>query len=618
MHRSVCRRGDSSHLCRVLFGCILPAFVFFLCLTHVAAAETPPLVQWQKSYGGNDDEWLQAMQKTSDGGFIVGGSSRSGVSGNKTTPNFGDYDFWVLKLDGNGNKLWERDFGGTNDDELTAIQPTSDGGYVLGGYSTSGISGNKTATNYGGADYWLIKLDSSGNVAWQKSYGGTGDDRLYSVQQTSDNGFLLCGSSDSPPSGTKTAAAFGGDDFWVIKVDATGNKLWEKSYGGSGGEVLRSAAQTADGGYILGGDSTSGVSGNKTSPSFGEWDFWVIKADANGEIVWQKPFGGLDAEYLWKVLPTAGGFMVAGSSQSYTSGNKSSNICYAPNSGFAPDYWVLKLDDNGNKVWENVFGGTEGDSLFDLQEAPDGYVVTGLSASGASCTKTSPRLGDYGYLDAWVLKLDRNGNKVWEAAFGAKDSDYLQVVQRTQNGYILGGASRSSPSGNKTAPAFGGFDFWLVKLEGPPVITQQPQSQTITVGDPATFSVSANGEPPLSYQWFFNGSKITGATSPTLSLFNTSYAQAGLYSAVVSNNYGAVTSSTARLEFNFLSIKLYAGLRIDGRPGETYRIEFTPNAATPAAWQMLSTVTLTNSSFLFFDINSPQFPTRFYRAVLLP
>ena len=591
----------------------------------IVAAEVPPKIQWQKSFGGSTDDSLQALRQTSDGGFIVGGASKSVASGNKTSMGHGGLDYWVLKLDTDGNKIWEKSFGGSGNDELRAVQQTSEGGYILGGFSDSAPSGNKSSVNYGDYDFWVLKLDASGNKMWETSLGGTGEDRLSALQQTSDGGYILGGFSYSTNSGTKTSTNYPGDfgrpsqDWWVVKLDANGNELWEKTYGGTNGEVLHAIQQTADGGYLLGGESTSGISGNKTTVNFGGSDYWVINLNPAGDKVWEKSFGGTgESESCWSAQQTSdGGYIVGGVSASIRSGNKTSaNFDNPPGNG--GDFWVIKLDSNGDKIWENSFGGDSSDGIFSIQPTSGGYILAGYSASGVYGNKTSPRLGAFGTFDCWVLKIDLNGNKMWEASYGGNDSDYFFGIQRTSNGFILGGDSRSGVSGNKTSPNYGALDFWIVKLENPPVITTQPQSQSVAIGAPVSFSVLVDGVPPFSYQWLFNGSAILGASAPTLTLLNTTYGQAGLYSVVVQDDFGSVTSAVAQLAFNFLRIDMYAGITIDGQVGQNYRLEYAPTLGGQTNWQTLTNVTLTNTSYLFIDLDSPRSPRRFYRALLSP
>ena len=232
---------------------------------------------WDLTFGGGGRDALHSLQQTADGGFILGGDSALSINGNKTSPVIGATDFWIVRLDPSGNKLWDRSFGGTNDDFLTSLQETSDGGFILGGTSASGANGTKTAPNFGGYDFWVVRLDASGNQLWDRSFGGSGHDGLNSLQQTADGGFILGGYSASGADGNKSSPNLGLEDFWVVRLDARGNKIWDQTLGGSGSEALRVVRQTADGGFILGGQSFSGVSGSKTTSNFGGSDFWVIK-----------------------------------------------------------------------------------------------------------------------------------------------------------------------------------------------------------------------------------------------------------------------------------------------------------------------------------------------------
>src|SRR6185369_15785641 len=164
---------------------------------------------------------------------------------------YGGSDFYVIRLDATGQKVWEQSFGGTDYDALTCLQQTSDGGFILGGVSTSGSGGGKSASAFGGYDFWVIRLDTLGNKVWDKSFGGSDNDWLYSVLQTSDGGFALGGWSLSVPSGNKTSPAYGGADYWMIRLDAMGTKVWEQAFGGPAYDTLYSLQQTSDGGFLL-------------------------------------------------------------------------------------------------------------------------------------------------------------------------------------------------------------------------------------------------------------------------------------------------------------------------------------------------------------------------------
>ncbi len=534
-----------THFLKVFTLIVLEAM--FSIAPAIWAAEPPLAIRWQKGFGGAADEWLQAVQETSDGGFVVVGTSESGVSGNKTSLGHGSSDYWVLRLNADGDELWENSFGGSGQEIVWSVQPTSDGGYVVGGSSSSEVSGNKTSVNHGGRDYWVVKLNSSGEKIWDKSFGGSGDDELRMIRQTSDGGYLLGGDAWSGVSGNKTNAGFGNSDYWLVKLNEEGNKIWEKSYGGDSGDSLYVIQPTTDGGYILGGWSFSGVSGNKTSGNFGSYDYWVVKLDANGEMVWDRAFGGNDADYLWSVQPLSdGNYLLGGASQSYPSGNKTSPGFAGP-FGTGPDYWVVKLDALGNKVWDSSFGGDGNDTLMSLQPTGDDFLLGGSSASGLSGNKGSPNLGAFGSFDCWVLKLDLNGNKIWEKSFGGADSDVLASLQATRTGYLLASSSASGVSGNKTTASHGGYDFWLLKLEGPPVVVTPPVSRSVDAGETVTFSVVAQGAPSLTYQWLLNGASLSSARNSSLIISNAQPSDAGEYTVVVTNPYGSSTSQVARL-----------------------------------------------------------------------
>ncbi len=210
---------------------------------------------WDKTIGGNRLDQLNAMQQTRDGGYILGGWSLSGISGDKSEESKGNEDYWIVKLNADRSKAWDKTIGGANTDQLFSLQQTRDGGYILGGSSFSGISGDKSEANKSEgyySDYWVVKLNADGTKAWDKTIGGNDTDELFSVQQTSDGGYILAGRSQSDVSGDKTQARVGNTDFWVVKLAADGSKTWDKTVGESN-YLTGAIRQTTDGGYIVGG-----------------------------------------------------------------------------------------------------------------------------------------------------------------------------------------------------------------------------------------------------------------------------------------------------------------------------------------------------------------------------
>jgi hypothetical protein len=436
----------------------------FAALSLNIHAQNAPAKQWDKTFGGSDIDFLKSTQQTSDGGYILSGHSMSPISGDKSQINNGPTytgDYWIVKLDASGNKLWDKTFGGNNDDRLFALQQTSDGGYILGGHSDSGISGDKTQASKGNSDYWVVKLDVNGNKLWDKTLGGNGPDVLTTLQQTAGGGYMVGGYSSSGIGGDKSQSSINSWDYWILKLDASGNKIWDKTFGGSDSEELRCLKQTSDGGYILGGESNSGISGDKSQPNKGSGfttDYWIVKLDPNGNKLWDKTFGGNDWDHLYDLQQTLdGGYIFGGNSWSGNNGDKTQN------SHGLNDYWIVKIDASGNKLWDKAFGGSGYDELTSIQQTSNGeYILGGASTSGLNGDKTQASAGG---TDFWILKLNTNGNKLWDKSLGGSNNESLSSLRLTSDGgCILGGPSDSGLNGDKTQASKGGQDYWIVKL----------------------------------------------------------------------------------------------------------------------------------------------------------
>ena len=319
--------------------------------------ETIPEVEWDKTFGGSDNEGASSVQQTSDGGYIVAGATLSYGAGGS--------DFWLIKTDANGNKEWDKTFGGFKWDSASSVQQTSDGGYI--------VAGDIYSYGAGKNDFWLVKTDANGNKEWDKTFGGSDYDIARSIQQTSDGGYIVAGSTSSYEAGESY--------FWLIKTDVNGNKEWDKTFGRLGSDDAYSVQQTSDGGYIVAGDIYSyGAYGAGVS------DFWLVKTDANGNKEWDKTFGGSNNDYARSVQQTSdGGYIVVGSTSSYGVGGN--------------DSWLIKTDANGNKEWDKTFGSSDNDFAQSIQQTSDGgYIIAG--------GRVFPGVGN---LDLWLIKL--KGNK---------------------------------------------------------------------------------------------------------------------------------------------------------------------------------------------------------------
>ena len=418
-----------------------------------------PTIKTQRVIGGSAHDAFYSMCFTNDGGMLFGGSSNSPVSGNKTDTSRGSLDYWIVKTDSSGHFQWDKTIGGIGSDELRTVLQTDDGGYIVGGYSYSSISGEKTQKKRGLNDYWIVKLNSIGNIEWDKAYGGSDEDRFSVMQQTRDGGYILGGYSPSNISGEKTENSRGNNDYWVVKVDRLGSVQWDKTIGGNDYDALNCLQQTADGGYILGGVSLSNISGEKTENSRGSGDYWIVKLDSSGNIQWDKTIGGNDEDELSSIqLTYDGGYILGGMSFSNISGEKTHH------SRGQSDYWIVKLDSLGNIQGDKTIGGDNAEELSSLEPTHDGgWVLGGWSASNISGEKSENGRGNRDY---WIVKLNRGGDIEWDKTIGGdNEDDRVKVLQATKNIYIVGGASKSDVAGDKTKMKRGRSDFWIVVLE---------------------------------------------------------------------------------------------------------------------------------------------------------
>ncbi len=412
-------------------------FLLFL-LSLTARAQAPDIV-WQNALGGSENDVAKAITRTPDGGFAVAGQTNSS-NGDVSSKN-GFSDAWVVKLDASGNLVWQKTVGGPNLDDARAITATSDGGFVVAGVMPSD----------GSSDAWVVKLDASGNTVWQKTYGGTSSDVANAITATSDGGFVVVGttaSNDGDVSGNN-----GSFDYWILKLNASGELLWQKTLGGSDADFGEAITLAGDGGYVVAGYSSSNdgdVSGNN-----GERDAWVVKLDASGNLVWQKSLGGSNQDFATAITMTSDmGFVVSGptaSSDGDVTGNKGSR-----------DFWVVKLDASGNLVWQKTLGSTG----FDVSNAVVTTSDGGIVVAGGVPTNDGDVTENKGGYDIWVVKLNASGNLVWQKSYGGTLVDEASALTTTSDGGLVVAGSTESNDGDASGNQ-GARDFWVVRLASP-------------------------------------------------------------------------------------------------------------------------------------------------------
>ena len=314
-------------------------------------------IEWNRTYGGPLEDVISDMIKSKEGGYLLSGYTMSFGAGS--------YDFWLVKVNETGAVQWSQTYGGTGSDQDYSLCQTSDGGYAL--------IGNTNSSGAGNVDFWLIKTNSTGNMQWNKTYGGTGADTGIAVIQNTDGGYAMAGRT--------TSYGAGGTDAWLIKTDATGNTLWNKTYGGTGTENANAMVQTTDGGYAFFSPTTSFAVG-------GGQDAWLVKTDAIGNMQWNKTYGGAGNEFAVYMIQTKdGGYALTGAQNSFGAGGT--------------DVFLIKTDASGNTMWNRTYGGINNDEAYSMIQTNDGgYMMVGHTRTYGFGT-ANPASSD-----AYVIKVE--------------------------------------------------------------------------------------------------------------------------------------------------------------------------------------------------------------------
>jgi predicted secreted protein len=391
---------------QLLMSVFLVSILVLFGISNVAASSSS--ATWEKLYGGELDDEATAIVQAADGGYVIAGTTNSFGSGGA--------DFWLIKIDAEGNMEWNQTYGGPESDVAYTMVQTSDGGYALAGETCSFGAGD--------SDFWLVKVDSSGNMQWNKTYGEPTADGANSIIQTSDGGYALAGySTDSNSS----------KDLWFVKTDSSGNMRWNRTYGGSRLDEANSIIQTIDGGYALAGTTNS-----LSEETYVPHDCWLVKTDSEGNMEWNKTYdgdGGWDGANSL-VQTSDSGYTLAGS----TGGFIGQNV------------WIIKTDSDGNRTWDVIWSTREPAQTSSLIQTGDGgYAVTGWTES----------LDGYAGLSSYffLIKADLNGNIQWNSTYkGLGDNHGLFAVQTDDDSYAMAGTTRSTDEGTH-------YDIWFTKAD---------------------------------------------------------------------------------------------------------------------------------------------------------
>lgn len=431
----------------VSFGCQKPELEF-----NPIINVSDGILERVQTFGGSKNDVAQSVVVTSDGGFAILGYTQSN-DGDITDKNNESFDFWILKFNAEAQLQWNKTYGGSGDDRGNDIIQTSDGGFAVLGYTDS--SDGDISINNGFRDFWLIKLDNSGSLTWQKSFGFSGADEGKTIIETSDGHILISGvldvtSSNGMGNFGRPNSEHAGGDYWSIKVTSSGDLVWSRFYGGSFTDNPTGIAETENNEFIFVGSSDSNdvdISNNK-----GTYDFWIVKSEAGGNMIWEKSFGGSEIDEARAITKSNdGNYIIVGDT-------RSRDFDVSVNNG-AADLWVIKIAGNGDLIWNQSYGGSSFDVSRSINKTSDnGYVIAGSSrSSDGDVTRNQ------GQNDAWVVKVNEDGQLLWQTTVGGSEIDFAYDAVQLPNGSIIAVGETSSSNGD--IPENKGFtDLLIIKL----------------------------------------------------------------------------------------------------------------------------------------------------------
>jgi hypothetical protein len=441
--------------------------LIFNCIINNFQLIAQPNIQWEKSLGGSSNETARSVIQTLDGGYIVAGGTSS--NDGDITLNQGGLDCWVVKLDANGNLEWQKTYGGSGNESIATIIQLPDSSFTL--FSTTNSIDGDVGNGLGSQDIWVIKIDKTGNILWEKTFGGSDTEFLTKAISVGNDDFVFCGYTESND-GDVTLNK-GSRDYWLVKIDTSGNILWQKTYGGSLLDRAFSLLQTEDEGFLVLGESNS--TDGDISNNIGGDDYWVVKTDSLGNIEWEKSYGGSqDERGLACALGVNGGYILAG--RTFSDDGDVSNHFGTTN---RDDYWVVKIDDLGNIEWENSYGGTQSDEAVEILPYNGGYVVLGSINSSNGMISTF--YGDTALIDPdyWLIQIDTIGNLLWEKNYGGSSGDWpFGMIIGNDNSIVMTGSANSTDydvSNNN------GGGFWVVKLDAITGIEKQQVNKGLSI-----------------------------------------------------------------------------------------------------------------------------------------
>lgn len=406
---------------------------------------------WSKTFGGSDFEEIHGVIATQDGGFIVVGDTKSS-NGDITDKRFALEDIWLTKYNSDGNLVWSKTYGGSQDDIGYSIVENLDGSLVVAGYSKS--SDGEVPSNLGMHDFFIFKTDAQGNLIWKKSHGYMSHDHAHKIIQTSDGGYFVVGFVDYAGLGkfsNPNEVMHGVGEFYGIKLDSNGNKLWDKYFGGTQNDRVFDVVEANDGGFVMAGYSES--NDFDVTDNNGSYDYWVVKVNLIGDLVWKKSYGGSELDQAFGIAKNINNtYIITGTSNSMD-GNISSN-------NGANDIWVINIDDNGKLLWEKSFGGSGFDTSNSIRMISNGNFLI----SGHTRSMDGQITENKGQNDFWAFTISPNGKLLWQKTFGGSSFDFAyDAVELKDKGFVIAGQTESNDFDITTNKGLS--DLFIVKVK---------------------------------------------------------------------------------------------------------------------------------------------------------
>lgn len=434
--------------------------LFFLFGTFFLNAQSPE-IEWQKTFGGSLNDEGYSMYATSDNHLLATGIAYS-TDGDINESFGGKGDGWVIKYDNNGNLIWKKAYGGSGSDSIWDIVETDDGNYLFVGSSDS--NDGDINSPLGQSDFWLVKINTNGDIIWSKNYGGSDSESGDKIIKNNDGSFIVIGSSFSDDGIFTDNHGF--IDYSVIKINASGDVIWSKSFGGTGLDLAIDGLLDSDNNILITGYAYSN-DGN-FNQNKGEKDIWLLKLNQNGDLLWKKNIGGTDHDESFCLAEDSNGNYIVGVD------SRSDDFDFDENYGNM-DGWIFKLDKNGNILNKFHFGGSLLDVPMSLLFNSDGdLIIGGITAS--SDVDVSYNHGNY---DFWLLKLNSVGEIVWEKTYGGSGKDQLWGMTNFNGDFAAIGETDSNDgdvSGNH-----GETDFWILKLNADDMGLDENSLSTINI-----------------------------------------------------------------------------------------------------------------------------------------